>query len=264
MANVFGILTAIVLALAGFVAYKNKQAYEQEIAEKNTRADELSRSEARFAKAVDDLNSTKDDLSATNDENVKLTATEASQKKTNLDLQEQLASQKDKAASNKEKLDEIRAKTADVGDLSELANKVRTINSELVELRDSIATSEARLANVTAQKNATENSLNAAKTKLDYLTSSRSLPNLSTRIRSIYPTWGFVTLGAGNQSGVVTNATLDCVRDGATIAKLLVTAVERNTASASIIPDSLAADTTLMVGDRVVPGAKSSAKAESN
>ncbi|MCB1131373.1 MAG: hypothetical protein KDN05_09610, partial [Verrucomicrobiae bacterium] len=55
MANVFGILTAIVLALAGFVAYKNKQAYEQEIAAKSTRADELQRSEARFKKAADSL-----------------------------------------------------------------------------------------------------------------------------------------------------------------------------------------------------------------
>jgi hypothetical protein len=31
MANVFGILTAIVLALAGFVAYQNKARYETEI-----------------------------------------------------------------------------------------------------------------------------------------------------------------------------------------------------------------------------------------
>ncbi len=31
MANVFGIITAIILALAGFVAFKNKKAYEAEI-----------------------------------------------------------------------------------------------------------------------------------------------------------------------------------------------------------------------------------------
>ena len=33
MANVFGILTAIVLALSVFVAFKNKAAYENEITE---------------------------------------------------------------------------------------------------------------------------------------------------------------------------------------------------------------------------------------
>ena len=31
MANVFAILTAIVLALASFIAYKNKEAYQKEI-----------------------------------------------------------------------------------------------------------------------------------------------------------------------------------------------------------------------------------------
>jgi hypothetical protein len=46
------------------------------------------------------------------------------------------------------------------------------------------------------------------------------------------------------------------VRDGATIAKLLVTSVEGRSASASIIPDSIAQDITLMVGDRVVTGSK--------
>lgn len=264
MANVFGILTAIVLALAGFVAYKNKQAYEQEIAAKSTRADELQRSEARFKKAADSLESTKAELATTEEENVGLTSKESAQKKTNTDLQEQLASKKQKAASNKEKLDEIRAKTAGIGNLTELASKIRGINSELLELRDSIIATEAQLANVTAQNNATDASVKAAKDKLDYLTSSRSLPNLSTRIRSIYPSWGFVTLSAGDSSGVVANSTLDVVRDGSTIAKLLVTGVERNTASASIIPDSVAEDTTLMVGDRVVPGTKPSSKAESN
>ncbi len=91
------------------------------------------------------------------------------------------------------------------------------------------------------------------KKKFETISSGQSLPTLNTRIRSIYPTWGFVTLATGNAGGVVTNSTLDVVRDGSTIAKLLVTSVERNSASASIIPDSIAPDVTLMVGDRVIP-----------
>jgi hypothetical protein len=86
---------------------------------------------------------------------------------------------------------------------------------------------------------------------LDILASGESLPSLKTSIRSIYPTWGFVTLNAGNNAGVTATSTLDVVRDGATIAKLLVTSVESRSASASIIPDSIAQDVTLMVGDRV-------------
>ena len=65
-----------------------------------------------------------------------------------------------------------------------------------------------------------------------------------------------MTLAAGNHAGVVTNSILNVVRNGETIASLLVTAVESSSASASIVPDSLASDVTLMVGDRVVPGTK--------
>jgi len=86
---------------------------------------------------------------------------------------------------------------------------------------------------------------------------------LKTRIRSIYPNWGFVTLAAGNNAGVVANSSLDVVRDGETVAKLLVTAVESSSASASIVPDSLAPDVTLSVGDQVIPG-QVAAKTTSN
>jgi len=54
---------------------------------------------------------------------------------------------------------------------------------------------------------------------------------------------------------------LDVVRDGATIAKLLVTSVESTSASASIIPDSIAQDITLMVGDRVVASSEANVAA---
>jgi hypothetical protein len=81
-----------------------------------------------------------------------------------------------------------------------------------------------------------------------------------TRINSIYPNWGFVTLGAGSTAGVVSGSSLEVVRGGSPIAKLLVTAVESNTASASIVPDSLAQDTVLMVGDEVVAAHKPAAQ----
>jgi hypothetical protein len=59
---------------------------------------------------------------------------------------------------------------------------------------------------------------------------------------------------------VVSGSTLEVVRDGSPIAKLLVSAVERNTASASIVPDSVAQDTVLMVGDEVVAAHKPAAE----
>jgi uncharacterized coiled-coil protein SlyX len=265
MANVFGIITAIVLAISAFVAFKNKEHYETSIDQTRLKKEELVKSKARLAADEEEKNVTlPNEITAVNAEVDKLTADEAAQKKVNDGLSTQVEDKTKKITANKEKLDGIREKTAKTGDLKELASKMRTMNAELVELASSIDGATAKLANLTAQNAAAEAQVASTKSKFENYTSGQSLPALSTRIRSIYPNWGFVTLAAGNNAGVVANSTLNVVRDGQTIAQLLVTAVESNTASASIVPDSMAADTTLMVGDRVVPGLKSNKPAAGN
>lgn len=257
MANVFGILTAIVLALAAFVAYKNKSAYETQISETATQKDNLTKSQARFQTAQESLTATvaktKNEVEV---EITSLTKETADQKKANDDMKLQIETKTAKVNSNKEQLDDVRAKTEQVGDLKELADKMRQAESEREELQQSITEVEAKLANLTAQNRQAEGQANAIRSKLEGVSTGQSLPTLNTRIRSIYPTWGFVTLAAGNNGGVITNSTLNVVRGDETIAQLLVTAVERNSASASIIPDSVAPGVTVNVGDRVVAAAK--------
>lgn len=258
MANVFGILTLLVLLLSGFVAWKNKGKYEEEIARVLTEKQNLALSQERLEKARTDLADTIAKRTETDAQVVTLTGQEDEQRKTNENLKQQIEVKTRKAESNKQQIDDIRDKTAKIGDLKELAPKMRATNAELEELGQNITATEAKLANLTALNERTEGEANAMKKKFEIISSGSSLPNLETRIRSIYPTWGFVTLAAGNNAGVVTNSTLDVVRDGNTVAKLLVTAVERGTASASIVPDSVAPDSVLMVGDRVVPAKGSS------
>jgi len=261
MANVFGILTAIVLALAAFVAYKNKSSYETQIAETATQKDNLTKSQARFQAAQESLTAT---VAKTKDEGaveiVKLTEESAAQKKANEDMKLGIETKTAKVNANKEQLDDVRAKTEQVGDLKELADKMRQGESEREQLQQSITELEAKLANLTAQNRQAEEQAGSIRGKLEGVSTGQSLPTLNTRIRSIYPTWGFVTLAAGNNGGVITNTTLDVVRDGETIAQLLVTAVERNSASASLIPDSIAPGVTLNIGDRVVASTKTERK----
>ncbi len=256
MANVFGILTAIVLALSAFVAFKNKARYETQIGVTQAEKEKLTKSKARLSNDKEVQGALPGEISGVDGEVESLTSQEAAKQKANTALKAEVESKTKKIATNKEQLDDIRAKTEKVGDLQQLAGKMRTMNAELAELTESISGSEAKLANLTAQGAATQAQIDAANEKSAKYSSGESLPGLNTRIRSIYPNWGFVTLAAGNSSGVVNNSTLSVVRGGETIASLLVTAVETNTASATIVPDSLGADVTLMAGDRVVPGVK--------
>jgi hypothetical protein len=256
MANLFGILTAIVLALSAFVAFKNKDVYEAKVTETETEKDLLTKVQARLKTAQGILEALPVERAGVDAEAATLADSETAQKKANAELKAEVDATTAKIAANKEKLDGIREKTSKIGDLKELSSKMRATNSELEELTQSIAAAEAKLANLTAQNSATETQIAEGKSRFENYNSGQSLPSLKTRIRSIYPNWGFVTLASGNNAGVVTNSTLNVVRQGETIAKLLVTAVESGSASASIVPDSLAADVTLMVGDQVVAGTK--------
>lgn len=257
MANLFGILTAIVLAISALVAFKNKGAYEAGITETQNQKDLLVKSQSRLKAAEEVLAALPVEISGVETEIATLTTSEAAQKKENASIKEELDTTSTTIASNKEKLDGIREKTSKIGDLKELSSKMRATSGELEELTQSISAAEAKLANITAQASAAEGQIAEGKSKVENYNSGQSFPSLRTRIRSIYPNWGFVTLAAGNNAGVVTNSTLNVVRNGETIAKLLVTAVESSTASASIIPDSMSGDVTLSVGDQVVPGQKS-------
>lgn len=85
----------------------------------------------------------------------------------------------------------------------------------------------------------------------------RSIEGLKTQIfkseiLAVYKEWGIVTLSDGDKNGVVCNSTLDVMRDGEVIAKLVVGIVERENALANIVPGSLAPDTYPMIGDTVV------------
>jgi uncharacterized phage infection (PIP) family protein YhgE len=161
-----------------------------------------------------------------------------------------------KLNASKVELEDLRNKAANIDALKGKASKLREASTQVEEITQTIAAAEAKLANLTAQSSQAERQLTALRGKVEAASSGQSLPTLKTRIRSIYPTWGFVTLAAGQSGGVVANSTLDVVRGGETVARLLVTAVERNSASASIIPDSVAPDVTLRAGDRVVASRK--------
>lgn len=253
MANVFGIITTIVLLVAGFVAMKNKAAYEREIELRADWQKKLDENRARLKKAQEELAATIAERTQVEAECAKLTDQENEQQRVNADLKSQITEKTALTNSNQEKLDEIRAKTAKVGDLNQLASKMRLTKSQLQDLIKQIDDSQKKFDNLVATNTETEGQVAALKKKFETIANGESLPTLNTKIRSIYPTWGFVTLATGNSGGVVPNSMLDVVRDDTTIAKLLVTTVESNSASASIIPDSIAQDVTLMVGDKVIP-----------
>jgi hypothetical protein len=265
MANILGIFTAIILAVSAFIAVKNNARFETEIANKETESQRLATSQGILKdrqKTLEELPIERADIDA---QFAVKSEEEAKLKEANNGFKADIQSKTSKIAANKTQFDEFREKTPGIGNIRDLADKMKSMRVEREELTTAITNNEATLANLSTDNTNTQAEADRRKLELDTLGKGQSLPSLKTSIRNIYPAWGFVTLAAGNDAGVNANSTLDIVRDGETIARLLVTAVETRSASASIIPDSIAQDVTLMVGDRVVASTKNDKpNAESN
>lgn len=254
MANVFAILSALALAAAAFLAMKNKEAYVTEIDSRKNEEKRLATSTARLADLQTQFNDTETERKSAEEATVGLRETEAAQVKKNKVVEDDIASKKTETDGNASKISEIEDQLKEVGNIEELVGKVKRTAAEVERLTGEIASNDATLADLTSEKTRTEGVI-AKYREVDGNYSNRRSFFSSSRISSIFPAYGFVTLPIGNSSGVVSGSSLDVTRDGAVVAKLRVTSVEAGRCAAAIVPDSLAEDTVLMVGDRVVPSA---------
>ena len=218
MQTTLGILTALVLAVSAFLGYKNMEKYKEQI--ETRQAEESKRDNVLRPKL----------------------------KKT---LDERDLTKKQKEEQQKASIDALADQLKELGDVKELASKMRRMSDELVQLQTDIDQTTTKLNNLISEKNRTAAIITAYEEENAWRNANLSNPKLSTRISAIYDTYGFVTLPVGNNGGVVGGSSLDVVRDGEVVAKLLVKTVEASTAAAEIIPDSLRPDTVLMVGDQI-------------
>jgi Tfp pilus assembly protein PilE len=262
MANVFAILTAVVLAVSAFIGYRNWDSYVKEIKSRQEAEANLKVSKDILTKDNSTLADTTKKRKDTEATVRSLRSDEEKRKRENEATTQQITAKHEESEKNQARLDGIKKQLEGIGDIQDLASKFRTLRGQLQELDTNIQTADTQLANLNGNINSTKNTIGFYNDKRGRESRHESDPKLHTRISAIFPNWGFVTLPVGNAAGVVSGSTLDVVRDGETVAKLLVTAVESGTASADIVPDSVKPDTVLMEGDSVVPGKKAVATQE--
>jgi hypothetical protein len=258
MANVFAILTAVVLAVSAFLALQNKgtedesgRGYRGWIAKRQEEQRGLARNDTLLTETRQKRDETTADRDKFDGENTTLQGEVDGQLAKNEDLESTIADKKSVAESKKSELGKMKAAFQDVGDIEEVIAKLQTTQRQLAELKTEIAAKEARRAQLEEQVSVTESSNDGLRGKISLYSQKKSDPNLITRIRSVYRDLGFVTLAGGDNVGVVKDSTLEVVRGGEVVGKLLVTAVEAGTSAADIIPDTFAAGETVVPGDSV-------------
>jgi hypothetical protein len=252
MQTTLGILTALVLAVSAFLGYSNWGAYKEKIADRQK--EESTRDNTLRPKLKSTLEE-RDETKAQKEEQMELAKAkgeevEAQQAKLDA-LKKDIAAKEAQVSEQKLALDALKEQLKEMGDLKELAGKMKRMNDELVELQSNIDVSISKLNNMIAEKTRTAAIVESFEEENDWRNANVSNPKLATRISSIFDTYGFVTLPVGNNAGVVGGSTLEVVRDSSVVATLLVKTVEAGTAAAEIVPGSVQADTVLMVGDEI-------------
>lgn len=252
MANtILGILTALALLAAAYIGNKNSEKYAEEIANRQDKEATRTKLQATKKRTLDDRDST--NMKRTEQEGQARQKGEevVDQENKVATLKKEIDEKSQTIASQKQQIDAIKEQLTKHGDVKELVAKLRRMRDELEKLKIDIEAANVKLANLTSEKNRTAAIIVDYKTENDWRSRTLSNPSLKTKISGIFSQYGFVTLTAGNNAGVVGGSVLNVVRDGKTVAKLLVKSVETSTAAAELIPDSITGDLVLAIGDQV-------------
>ncbi|YCM43793.1 hypothetical protein V2O64_21020 [Verrucomicrobiaceae bacterium 227] len=256
MANTFGILAALVLAFAAFVAYKNKEEHQTQIDVTNTEDLKLTRNTKQFEGLVEDTEGLEAETVVTNQSRDDFNAKLKAQDDANKVAQDAIAEKETELKETKERVAEAEEQLRELGDLESLAGKIEALKSSVANLEDEVAVLKAQNSQLRSVKASADQRSAALSQILSDRTSGKSLDSLKTSIANISDALGFVTLASGDNAGVVSGSTLDVQRGGETIAQLTVTAVSSNTATADIITSSVKEGESVSVGDSVVASTK--------
>jgi len=252
MPALFGTLTAIVLALSAWIAYKNQSEYKNQIALRQSEEETFLKEDKNLKEVTEVWKDTVAEKEKTQQENEVL-------KEEIVSIEAKIASLNDEIAvkeKQKTSLDEEVAVATEeinkIGGVKVLVPKVKGLRADVAELTQSIEDGNAALSNLKQVKLDTEAVIAVNEKRVYNETAGFSQPTLNTTIKTVYSSWGFVTLNGGDIQGVVPGSALAVVRNGETIAKLKVTAVEENRAAADIDKDSVGPDVYLRSGDKVI------------
>ena len=260
MANIFGILTAVVLLISAFLAWKNmgdetqeKVGYRGWITARQNMENDLARNENKLAETKQDLADTEADLGETNSRVDGLQTEVDALVAENAKLKEEEAAKKQEADDKKAQVESARQKLAEVGNAEQAIADIKKLQADIASLKLGIGEKETTVANLEGTKVSTQDTIDGVREKIRYRVTQESEPGLVTYITGAFMNLGFVTLAHGDGSGVVKDSTLNVVRGNEVIGQLLVTSVERSTAAAGVVPDSFVDGARPRVGDRVVP-----------
>lgn len=204
----------------------------------------------------DDLQGINGEIAKLNEENKNLTAEIDQMTKEKIDIDADVQRYDREIAKNEAKLAELGRYLQKFGDPDQIREKVKGLKDSLNSTQQSLAAAKDSLASNIARHEQLERSIGGHRETIEMAQTGRMSPSFSSSVREVYGRWGFVVIQGGVDQGVNAKTTLDVIRGGQRIAKLVVTTVEPSLSVCSIVESSVIGGMQVMPGDTVKPSAE--------
>lgn len=252
MPTLFGTLTALVLAISLWIGYKNQSEYKIQIGLRQVEEANYKREVATLKKRTEEWQATMDAKEVLIAANGVLSEEIAVLEAKIIEIKSEIAQKESKKKQLEVEVAEATAIFDKVGGVRTLIPKINGLRSDIATLTAAIEEGNATLSNLKQTKADTQATIAVNEERVEFETTGKSQPFLKTTIKTVYSTWGFVTLNGGEIQGVVPGSTLAVIRGEEVVAKLKVTTVEPNRSAADILRETLGAEVFLRPGDKVV------------
>ncbi len=252
--NVLGGIAALALAASVYLAWENQNSLKEQYADISREQSLYGLARENLKNTYNEIKITKNDLSEKQMIQKDVEAELALQQEGNDELKAAIEDQKENVVQEEKKLAELEEKVNEIADVDELIAEVKGVVKEIQSMNSSIVTAKSKRNSLDNSSIAVEQQIANTQTQIGRYSKAESSPNLAARVSQVFNDYGFVTLSGGDNLGIITGSTLDVVRGGETVAKLLVTTVEPSSSAADILPLSKDGVSSVYTGDKVIAG----------
>lgn len=148
-------------------------------------------------------------------------------------------------------LKELEVQVNDMGGVEQMVAEIRTLEARRAEYDRQLAEKQRAITAANNRKVQTDRLIADLRRISNWQKTGKMAASFSSRVTAVDPDWGFVTIGAGNTSGVVRQAKLDVFRGAALVGKVTVTHVSNGQSVAEVVPGSIAPGDSIQPGDTV-------------
>jgi len=255
MTKVLFLLSAVVMVVAGYFTYLNRNSFIQTRLGRIDLIRQIGEEKGKLSRVNTDIGGVRDKIAAVNTE-VSNTTEQLGVAKTQLKNAEEDAKRaQQEVQTSEDKLKDIQVKIVNLPP----GMSIPTMTEDMNKLKQVIADKEGEVTKIQEQVAAKEGEVKKIQSRLDtYIEKIESRKknfernSLSAKIVAVNNDWGFVVIDGGQNKGITVDTKLLITRGTDTIGRLNIIGVQGNRTVANIDQKSLRPGLAVTPGDQVI------------